>query len=254
MKFSELTSPEIAELDREATVVVIPIAAVEQHGPHLPTGTDTIICTALAEAIEEQRPEILLLPTMWLGASAHHLRFGATLDSALPHYIEMLTDIVNSLTGDGFRRFILLNGHGGNVDPLKVALRQVQQEHPESLFVGGAYWGVADDLLATQLTGEHKFVGHACEFETSMIMHLRPDLVRHDQLADAGPLIDADFSGLYVSRDMKHRTPRGCTGSPQLATAEKGEAMFHGLVDRLLEVFDRAAKEPLGKTYDDFIV
>ena len=114
MKFQELTSPQIAGLDRNRTVVIIPIAAVEQHGPHMPTGTDNILCTAIAEALEEKTPEeILLLPTLWQGASAHHLRFGATVSAELETYIATLFETAVSLLEDGFQRIVFLNGHGG---------------------------------------------------------------------------------------------------------------------------------------------
>ena len=121
MKFQELTSPRLASIERDQTLVVIPIAAVEQHGPHLPTGTDTLICTAVAEALEARlSAQVLLTPTLWLGASAHHLRLGATLDSQLTTYIATLVDVLRSVLDDGFLRVMLLNGHGGNLDPLKM--------------------------------------------------------------------------------------------------------------------------------------
>ena len=123
MKFQEMTAFEINDVDRENILVVLPIAAVEQHGPHMPTGTDNFLCTGVAEALEQAMPEkILLAPTQWLGASAHHLRIGATLDTPLEVYIETLMGLARSVLNDGFRRILLLNGHGGNIDPMRVAL------------------------------------------------------------------------------------------------------------------------------------
>ena len=254
MKFQELTSPRLASIERDQTLVVIPIAAVEQHGPHLPTGTDTLICTAVAEALEARlSAQVLLTPTLWLGASAHHLRLGATLDSQLTTYIATLVDVLRSVLDDGFLRVMLLNGHGGNLDPLKVALRQVQLTHPDTLLVGGCYWSVADDLIQSTLQGDHKFVGHACEFETSMIMHLRPELIDADHVADAGELVTDQLNGLFVSRDMRQRTLAGCTGRPDLASAEKGKLLFEGIVDRLAATVQRLLAEPLGTEYADFV-
>ncbi len=254
MKFLELTAPQIREIDRKKTVVLIPIAAVEQHGPHLPTGTDTIICTALTEAVEKRLPEtILLTPTMWLGASSHHLRFGATLSSALPDFIATLREIAGSLLGDGFRRLLFVNGHGGNVDPLHVALREIQPSFHDALLAGGSYWATADDLIADAMEGDHKTVGHACEFETSMILHLRPELVDEAKLADAGKLVPGAINGLFVSRDMKQRTNEGCTGRPDLATAEKGKALFEGITARLVESAEKLLAEPLGREYAEIL-
>ncbi len=234
MKFHEMTSPAIAAIDRDQTLVMLPIAAVEQHGPHLPTGTDHIICSSVAEAVERANPEsVLLLPTYWLGASAHHLRLGATMTAELDTYIATLCEMARQPLNDGFKRVTFLNGHGGNVDPMKVALRELHVEFPDTVLSGASYWSIAEEVIANGLDGEDKFVGHACEFETSMIQHLRPELVDEEKRAHAGPWMDDVVEGLFVSRDMKQRTQAGCTGRPDLATAEKGAAMFEGIVERV---------------------
>ncbi len=254
MKFHEMTSARLAAVDREQTLVVIPIAAIEQHGPHMPTGTDAIICTAVAEAVEARMAErVLLTPTVWLGASSHHLRFGSTLNSELETYVATLCDIAISLLEDGYRRLLLINGHGGNVDPLRIALRQIQPAYPDALLAGGSYWSVADEFIRETLEGDHKFVGHACEFETSLILHLRPDLVSQDELADAGELITDRIDGLFVSRDMTQRTRQGSTGRPDLASADKGKRLSDGIVDRLVSTLEKLLNEPLGIEYRDFL-
>lgn len=253
MKYHELTAPRLRELNRTETLVIVPIAAVEQHGPHLPTGTDTLICTAVAEAIERALADrVLLAPTCWLGASAHHLRFGATLSADLTVYIDSLCEIGRCLIDDGFCRILFLNGHGGNVDPMKVAVRQLQQTAPQALLAAGCYWSVAHDLMQQTLDGGHRFVGHACEFETSLIMHLRPELVDESQLADAGPLVPGEIDGMFLGRDMKHRTRQGCTGRPDLATAAKGEQLFSGIVTSLTHTCQTLLDQPLATEYPQF--
>lgn len=253
MKFQEMTATSLAKTDRLNTLVLIPIAAVEQHGPHMPTGTDTILCTAVAEAVEARmRDQTLLMPTVWLGASAHHLRLGATLSSELQNYVAMLCDIASSLLRDGHRRLLFVNGHGGNLDPMYVALRTLQPEHVDSLLAGTNYWSVADDLIRETLEGDHKFVGHACEFETSMILHVRPELVDQSLLADAGKLLPDDVDGVFVSRDMRQRTRAGYTGRPDLASAEKGKRLFDGVVDRMVSTVEKLLGEPLEIEYRDF--
>src|SRR5579871_5702240 len=163
MKFHETTSPRLASIDRDQTLVVIPIAAVEQHGPHMPTGTDFILCTAVAEALEARLAErVLLTPAVWLGASAHHLRLGSTLSAELDTYVATLCDIARSLLDDGYLRLLFLNGHGGNIDPMRMAVRELQPEYPEALLAAGSYWTAADEIIRQTLEGEHKFVGHAC--------------------------------------------------------------------------------------------
>ena len=97
MKFHEMTSGQLGAIKHDQVVVILPIAAIEQHGPHLPTGTDTIICEAVARALEQQHADsVLLLPTLWLGASSHHLRFGATRTAELSTYVTLLRAINES--------------------------------------------------------------------------------------------------------------------------------------------------------------
>lgn len=254
MKFHEMTSGALGAVNRDQVLVLQPIAAVEQHGPHLPTGTDTIICGAVAEAVEKARPDtVLLLPTYWLGASAHHLRFGATMTAEMNTYISSLAELARAPMEDGFGRFLFLNGHGGNIDPMRVAIRELQLEFPDGLVAAASYWSIAEDVIAKGLDGADKFVGHACEFETSMVMHLRPELVDKAQLADAGPWLQDLVSGVNICRDMKQRTRRGCTGRPDLASAEKGAALFEGIVKKVAEAVDQLLKEPRGDAYEDLM-
>jgi creatinine amidohydrolase len=251
MKFHEMTSAQIAAANRDQTLLILPIAAVEQHGPHLPTGTDTIICDAIANAVEARAPEtIILLPTLWLGASAHHLRFGATLDADLDIYIKLLQEIVRQPLLDGFSRLMLLNGHGGNIDPLRVALRQLQTDFPDALLTGAPYWSMAEEDIANAMDGADKSVGHACEFETSMIMHLRPELVDTDKLADQSGWLPDVLDGLFICRDLKQRTKAGATGRPDLATPEKGAALFKAIVNRIGAVAEKLLAEPLVTIHD----
>ena len=253
MKFAEMTARNIAAVDREETIAVIPIAAVEQHGPHMPTGTDTILCTAVAESLEAQlASQVLLLPTCWLGASAHHLRLGATLDSQLDHYIETLCDIARSLLNDGFRRVLFLNGHGGNIDPMRVAIRRLQPAYIDSLLAAGSYWEPVREEIEQILDGQHKYVGHACEFETSLMLHVRPDLVDRELLSDAGVLIPDSIGSVFLSRDMRQRTREGFTGRPDQASEEKGEKLFGHVVNGLVSTVQTLLSQRLGTTYTDF--
>lgn len=246
MKYAEMTAVELKNLSREETLIVLPIAAVEQHGPHMPTGTDEIICTAVAEKVEEcLKEELVLLPTLWLGASQHHLRWGATLTSRVENYETLLCEICESLLNDGFRRVMILNGHGGNIGPMQISLRRLQVDFPNCQLLAASYWSIAEAEIASVMDGDCKTVGHACEAETSLIMHLRPELVRTakiDNFDDYAPdLID----GVYICRDMFQRTSAGATGRPDLASAEKGAKMFSLIVKRVSAVIGKLSGEPL---------
>src|SRR5437016_5272873 len=117
MRFVDMTWPEIRRIDRQHSVVLCPIAACEQHSHHLPTFTDTILVSAVAEGVEQAAGAItLLLPTLWLGASHHHLRLGATLSVDATSHAQILAGMLAPLLDDGFKRILILNGHGGNID------------------------------------------------------------------------------------------------------------------------------------------
>lgn len=246
MRFAELTAPEIRALDRDRTLVVAPIAAVEQHSRHLPVGTDTILAGAVADGLEAALPDrVLLLPVLWLGASEHHLPFGGTLTATLPTYEAALVELLTPLLRDGFRRVLLLNGHGGNIDPLHVALRRLDAEFPTAVLAGAAYWELAEKEIAALCAGPRKTVGHACEVETSMMLHLRPELVKSDQIADDPDAVDPP-EGLFWARDFGRRTDHGAVGYPEYAGAETGRKLLEAIVARVAEAARQTLELPLG--------
>jgi creatinine amidohydrolase len=246
MRFHEMTFPLLRQVPRDRTVVVAPIAACEQHSHHLPTFTDTLLVTAVAEGVEERLPQqVLLLPTLWLGASSHHLRFGATLSAEVDTHIDMLCDLLTPLLEDGYQRLMLLNGHGGNIDTLHVALRRLQSRYRDRLLTGASYWEVADKELAALAEGPRKVMGHACEFETSMIMALRPELVRREQIKDDPRQDEPALRGLYVCLDMKQGTDHGAVGYPERASAEKGRRFLSAAIERTAEVVQALLRKPL---------
>src|SRR5438477_3762101 len=112
MKFQDMTWPLLRPVSREHTVVVAPLAACEQHSRHLPTYTDTILVTAVAEGVEKKLSrQVLLLPTFWLGASHHHLPFGGTLSVPVDTHAAILCELLTPLLEDGYQRVLILNGH-----------------------------------------------------------------------------------------------------------------------------------------------
>jgi creatinine amidohydrolase len=246
MRFQDLTWPLLREVSRETTIVVAPIAACEQHSRHLPTFTDTILVTAVADGVEQRLPkQVLLLPTQWMGASAHHLRFGATLSAEVDTHVMMICDLVTPLLEDGYQRILVLNGHGGNIDTMHMALRRLQTRYPRRQVTAASYWEIAEKELAELAEGPRKSMGHACEFETSMVMALRPELVRREEIKNDPPPPEPALRGLYISEDMKQRTQRGAVGYPELATPEKGRKFLNAAIDRTAEVAQALLKRAL---------
>src|SRR6266849_9317649 len=237
MRFHDMTWPLLRTVPRDRTVILAPIAACEQHSRHLPTYTDTLLVTAVAEAAEQRLPQqILLLPTQWFGASSHHLRFGATLSAEVDTHITMICDMLVPLLEDGYQRILVLNGHGGNIDTMHLALRRLQPRYRSRLVAAASYWELAEQELAGLAQGQRKTMGHACEFETSMVLALRPDLVHREKILNDPPTDEGSFRGVYTAEDMKQRTDHGAVGYPELATAEKGRRFLDVAVGRTVEV------------------
>ncbi len=247
MKFHEMTWPLLRQVPRDKIVVVAPIAACEQHSLHLPVFTDTILVTGVAEGLERQLPDkVLLLPTLWFGASHHHLQFGGTLSATVDLHIQMVSELLIPLLQDGHQRILVLNGHGGNIDTMQVALRRLQPAYRDRLITAASYWDLAKPELAALAEGPRKEMGHACEFETSMVMALRPELVRKDQCRnDDSRYFDPALRGLYVAEDMSQCTQWGSVGYSELASPEKGRTVLNVAIKRVVEVIEALLVRPL---------
>src|SRR5262249_41702836 len=241
-----MTFPELRRVPRDGVVVLAPVAACEQHSHHLATFTDTVLVTGVAEGVEQRLPAgVLLLPTLWFGASAHHLRFGATLSAEVDTHVAMICDLLTPLLEDGYQRLLVLNGHGGNIDTMHMALRRLQPRWRDRLITAASYWEIAERELAALAEGPRTTMGHACEFETPMMRALRPDLVRPSAVRDDPPRDDPVLRGLYVAEDMHQRTDHGAVGSPERASADKGRALIDAAVARTAEVVEALLRRAL---------
>ncbi len=244
MKLAEMTWPEMAEVDRSKTVVLAPYAACEQHGPHLPFYVDTLLCTAVAEGVESNLPEqVLLLPTQWLGASAHHLPFFGTLTADLEQHVELMVHPLAQYLANGWKKVFILNGHGGNIDTYHIALRKLHERFPDAELMAASYWEIAGKEIAENLKGPRKAVGHACEAETAMMLAVRPDLVRMHLAEDCHMTTSPGIGAAYVPTNMQGRTRRGIVGYPSLATPEQGQAMLEAVIGRITVAAKALAEE-----------
>lgn len=231
MILARMRWPEVEALDRETTVL-IPTGSIEQHGPHLPLETDTRLVTAVAEAVE-RRIEVLLTPTIWLGASAHHLGFAGSLSASFSGYQATLEAVVLSLTPHGFRRFYVLNGHGGNASSNDIALRSLKTEFPHLALGGSNYYAFAEAAVREAMEGPQKELRHADEAEASLMLHVAPDLVDLSRAYDDGLEPEPSVRGLVEPFDAI--TEKGAYGYPTYATAEKGKRIFEAAVAGVVE-------------------
>lgn len=228
MHLTDMTWTEVAALDRN-TPVVIPVAALEQHGHHMPVFTDSMLLGEVIRRVSEPLKEkVLFAPLMWLGNSEHHLDFPGTLTSTPRGYLDLLNDLTENFLAHGFKRIVFLNGHGGNITPGKQAIFEVRQRHRDRsdlLLLFATYWDFAKPW-ETRTDFVQKQMGHACEWETSMILRIHPHLVKGDvkklETVDFGFAFEPAYRG-WITKD---RTVPGHIGSPQFATPEKGEHLF----------------------------
>ena len=227
MQLGDLTWPAVRELPRK-TPVVIPIAALEQHGHHLPLLTDSMLLGEVVRRTAERlQQEVLFTPLMWLGNSEHHLDFAGTLTAAPRTYLNLLSDLVENLIHHGFERIVLLNGHGGNTVPSQQALFEVRQRHRQRknlLLLAATYWTLPGNQPRPSGLAQTD-MGHACEWETSMILRIAPHLVRSIDDLEPVPQI-APFEPAHRAWVTQDRTEPGHIGDPRQATAEKGERLL----------------------------
>ena len=240
MNLAEMTWPEVAGLSKD-TPVVIPVAALEQHGHHLPVFTDSMLLGEVVRRVTAVMSDrVLFAPLMWLGNSDHHLDFSGTLSASPRLYLDLLNDFVENLLRHGFRRIAFINGHGGNTTPGKQAVFEARQRHRDRhdlLLLFTTYWDHAKPHLDNRELVQD-YMGHACEWETSMIMRIAPQLVKDvAQLPDVSP--GFAFEPAYRGWTTADRTVPGHIGSPRFATPQKGEYLFECFARGVVQWLER---------------
>ena len=240
--YSELTRLEMEQIDREETIVLIPLGALEQHGNQAPLGTDDIIAQAMTEylkkALEAQDPDfpMLIFPVIPVGLSTEHRNFCGSVTLKPDTYYHMLYDICASLAHHGFKKLALLVCHGGNAPIAQVLSRELRSELGISPFILSSGAFSHPDVKATVSEG-NIWDFHGGEMETSMVMAVDPSLVKLDTSEAGIPTAFKDNQALrpygnvsigWVSEDWKTADgkPIGIGGDPSGATAEKGRIIL----------------------------
>ncbi len=246
VQFANLTRERVRALAPGA-VAVVPTGATEQHGPHLPVGTDTFgvghIAWAAAEAAAD-RANVVVTPTLPFGSSHHHLPFGGTISFSTETYLRVIRDIVESLIGTGFRRILLLNGHGGNRAALGMVAHDISLNHPVQI-AAASYWEIARHAVAEMewASGGH-FPGHAGAFESSMVLAVRPEAVveklPHRDWAEYAEM-DPPPGLLDISDYSIWSTINGFTDNPSAASGEAGQAYLDLIVPAVADAYAELA-------------
>ena len=229
VEWAKLTAPEIRVVaGRGNALAVLPIGSLEQHGPHLPVITDTASASAAAiraaRLVADEMP-VLVLPGLWTGMSEHHLPFGGTISLNFTELRGVLSGVVRSLRAIGFARLLIVNGHGGNIDPLAVAARELAHEYGLPV-IACTPWFLTRDQVA-EIAETEETPAHAYEGETSVMLAIAPELVRVDRFDEAvrqRPEPVPKYDGFSRFWSFSERAPvTGVRGDPRSATADKGE-------------------------------
>ncbi len=250
IEWRRLRAEEVCARAGSDAVVIVPLGALEQHGPHLPVEVDCVLVEAVAERTAEllrRTTPVVVLPVVWVGISEHHMSFGGTVTLGFPAYAALVEGILRSIVRAGFRRIVLLNGHGGNDNALKVIVDELQPQIPAKL-VQLTYWRAAAEVIGRLLEAQDELL-HACEAETSMMLALRPELVDATRIPDAPQGVpaqgDTKSAGIYRWRPIAERSTSGVIGVPSTASAAKGERLLEAIAAALADRLGRS--EPWGR-------
>jgi len=242
VEFRRLRADELRARAAADAVAIVPFGAIEQHGPHLPVEVDSLlgneVALRTARKMAGRGEPVVVLPMVWTGVSEHHMSFGGTITLDLATYAALVEGICRSLVRHGFRRLVLLNGHGGNDNALRcitdeltpklgVPIIQMTYWHPTSTEIGA--------LLETQTA-----LLHACEAETAMTMALRPELVAREKIPAASQAMDYVQPGPYRWRTLEAVSSSGVIGNPAAATPEKGELLLEAISTKLSDILCNA--------------
>jgi len=251
----QLTTTDFAALDQARTVAILPVGAIAQHGPHLPLWVDTCINEGIIAAALARLPpsaSVLVLPTQSVGKSNEHLAYPGTLTLSAETLIRVWTEIGESVARGGVRKLLLLNSHGGQPQVMEIVARALRVQ--AGMIAVSCSWyglGLPEGLFSDD---EQRFGIHAGDVETSLMLHLAPELVRMDQAADFRSQL-AQMPDRYqrlrhigpvgmgwMAQDLH---PSGACGNAAAATAAKGAAVLDHAAAALANLLDEIERYPL---------
>jgi len=246
--FPYLTWTDIEAMPHKEEVVIIqPMGAIEQHGPHLPLAVDSAICIeVMGQALAQLDANVLAycLPPLYYGKSNEHVHFPGTITLSAQTLLMVLQDVATSIYRAGFRKLVLVNAHGGQPQVLEIAARDLHQAHPDLMVFPLFVWAVpncAGEILSKK---ELELGIHAGDAETSLMLSIMPKQVRQDAAqaefpqhlpADSWLTMEGALPFAWVTRDL---SASGVLGDPTVATAEKGAQLMQSLVTSWTLVFE----------------
>lgn len=263
--WADLATTDFAALDRARAIAVLPVAATEQHGPHLPLSVDADLVDGVVQACLPHLPAdlpALFLPTQTVGFSPEHAAFAGTLTLKADTLIHLWTDMAESVAASGVKKLVFFNSHGGQVGLMDVVARDLRARL--GMLVYSVSWfnlplldAAGQEVNALFSAQEHRFGVHAGDVETSMMLALRPERVRmaaaqnfHSTSQDRAvnfPILGNGKSA-KLAWQMQDYNPHGAAGNAMAATADKGQALLQAAgrsLARLLDEMDRLPADTL---------
>lgn len=235
--------------EQDGSILVLPVGSIEQHGPHLPVSTDTICADALAhegaQLVVDDIP-VIVGPALWAGNSPYHVNFPGRIDVPFSQLVEFYEAMAASALETGFDALLFLNGHGGNHNAIGGASKAIGLDHPDIDVLAMTYFGLAAGFIDEIRDSDPGGMNHAGELETSLMLYLRPDLVREELVE--GTHLDEPYTHAYddmyeggplsVHRLEEEYSENGAVGDPEFASAEKGEEIFENLCAEMTLLFE----------------
>jgi creatinine amidohydrolase len=253
-RWEDLATTDFGRLDPEKTVAVLPVAAVEQHGPHLPLGTDAIICDAILDSALARLGTaalVLRLPTQRVGHSPEHIGFPGTLSLRVETVLALWRDIGRSVAAAGIRKLLLFNSHGGQAALVDIAAQALRSDAAMIVARCSYYrFPLPEGWVAER---ELRFGLHGGQVETSLMLHIAPRLVRLDRIRDFASSAEpweAAHRGLRIEGETgigwraEDLNPDGVTGDASSASAELGARLLEHFAARVAALLDDLQRFP----------
>jgi creatinine amidohydrolase len=260
-RFAEMIWYEIKAAAEEGRVAVLPVATYEDHGPHLPVDVDVLLANEICERAVARIPgEAILIPPVNHGYSPHHMDFHGTITITWDTFIRYVKDVCVSVAHHGFQRILIVNGHGSNTSPCDMAARLTVIDTAGAVLCASVnHWALRKVRVEGGEIRDSSYGGtsHACEYETSLYLALKPDLVDMsravDERAPLPPSFQTDLlagthpqgSAANLNIYWSARTDSGVMGDATLATAEKGEHFLAAAVEGLIELIREYRQTPI---------
>ncbi len=253
--WQDMTTEEFSKLDAARVIAVLPVGAIEQHGPHLPVSTDACINQGVLDRALAQMPDdlpVTILPMLPVGKSNEHLAFAGTLTLSAETLIRLWTEVGECVARAGIRKLVLFNSHGGQPQIMDVVARDLRVRHAMMVVAYSWYAGGLPSGLFDEAEVRHGI--HAGAIETSMMLHLRPDLVQMDLATDFRPLMSelaGDYRHLsptgagklaWMAQDLH---PSGACGDATDADAERGRTLIEHAAQALITLLREIDRYPL---------